>query len=54
MMGIEMAETTYQMSMNLVKKRNPELHGEELIKAFIRFYYKDDFTPEQLNRMLEK
>jgi hypothetical protein len=52
-MTFEMMELSFDMAYHLVKRQNPDFtHRQIIAKRFEMMYYKD-FSPEELQRIVE-
>jgi hypothetical protein len=52
MMGLEMMEDVRKIVLRSIKLENPAFSETECKIEFVRRYYKDDFSPAQLNDIM--
>lgn len=52
-MQIEMMEYAMNQTKALLRKRHPHLSEREITVEFVKLYYKDDFSEEEMQKIVE-
>ena len=53
MMGIDMIDSVKKIVTNSIKNRHPEYSELELKVAVFKRYYRNDFTPDQMEKIIQ-
>ena len=53
-MGIEMIDSVYFTVKNSIKSLHPTYTEKEVAAELFRRYYKDDFSPEKVEEVMER
>jgi hypothetical protein len=52
-MQMEMMDYAANQTKALIRKKNPHLSEREVVIEFVKLYYKDDFSEEEMLRIVE-
>jgi hypothetical protein len=52
-MQLEMMEYAANQTKARIRQKNPHLSEREVVIEFVKLYYKDDFSEEEMQRIVE-